>query len=199
MNLLDTKVCRKCKIEKDRKTFWKNIANSDGLHSYCKECNRLAKKDWEYKNPESKKKYLMSWIHRNKEKIVEYGKSYYLANKDKVSENVKNWRSKNKAKFVVYSRNYRKAHPERGVVDSLSRRARVKNIGGKITQKEWIDLKLFYANTCLCCRQREPNIKLTLDHVVPIRLGGENKISNSQPLCQSCNSSKGIKIIDYRI
>jgi 5-methylcytosine-specific restriction endonuclease McrA len=39
---------------------------------------------------------------------------------------------------------------------------------------------------------------LTADHIVPVELGGSSYISNIQPLCQTCNSSKGIRIIDYR-
>lgn len=71
--------------------------------------------------------------------------------------------------------------------------------GGKHTFAEWNELKKFYNHMCLCCKQQEPNIKLTEDHVVPLSLGGTNDISNIQPLCQSCNSLKWTKIIDYRI
>lgn len=36
------------------------------------------------------------------------------------------------------------------------------------------------------------------DHVVPVLFGGSNDISNIQPLCRSCNSSKGASTVDYR-
>ncbi len=35
-----TKVCVKCKQEKPLLEFHKNSRSADGLHSYCKECNR---------------------------------------------------------------------------------------------------------------------------------------------------------------
>lgn len=36
----DTKVCVKCKQEKSVLDFHKNSRSADGLHSYCKECNK---------------------------------------------------------------------------------------------------------------------------------------------------------------
>lgn len=52
-----------------------------------------------------------------------------------------------------------------------------------------------YGNVCVCCGAKG---RLTVDHVIPLCLGGSNTIDNIQPLCRSCNPSKGIKIIDYR-
>jgi hypothetical protein len=37
---MNTKVCVKCKQEKPLLDFHKNSRSADGLHSYCKECNR---------------------------------------------------------------------------------------------------------------------------------------------------------------
>lgn len=66
------------------------------------------------------------------------------------------------------------------------------------TNAEWEDLKARYGYKCLNCWRREPHIKLTIDHVVPLQLGGSGAISNIQPLCGSCNSSKGTNTYDYR-
>lgn len=55
-----------------------------------------------------------------------------------------------------------------------------------------------YGYRCLCCGQQFSS-GLTVDHVVPLALGGSNWISNIQPLCHHCNSKKHTKIIDYRV
>jgi 5-methylcytosine-specific restriction endonuclease McrA len=60
------------------------------------------------------------------------------------------------------------------------------------------ELKAHYNYTCLACHRQEPEIELTIDHIVPLSRGGTNDTSNLQPLCKSCNSGKGERIIDYR-
>lgn len=76
-------------------------------------------------------------------------------------------------------------------------RARKRNNGGILSLKEWEEIKKRYGNMCPACGDSEPNIKLTIDHIVPIVKGGKDIKDNIQPLCQSCNSRKRTKIIAY--
>jgi 5-methylcytosine-specific restriction endonuclease McrA len=51
-------------------------------------------------------------------------------------------------------------------------------------------------NRCLACSSPWD---LTLDHILPLYLGGTNDEDNLQTLCGSCNSAvKGSRVIDYR-
>jgi len=77
------------------------------------------------------------------------------------------------------------------------RRARKKGAEGSHTQKEWEDLKKKYNYTCLDCKKKEPEIKLTEDHIVPLNKNGSDNIDNIQPLCKNCNSKKYTKIVNF--
>jgi 5-methylcytosine-specific restriction endonuclease McrA len=41
------------------------------------------------------------------------------------------------------------------------------------------------------CQQCGSDEKLTVDHIIPRRLGGNDSFDNLQVLCQKCNYSKG--------
>lgn len=75
---------------------------------------------------------------------------------------------------------------------------RKKKSVGSHTLAEWKALKAQYNHTCICCKRQEPEVQLTRDHIVPLSKGGTNNIDNIQPLCQSCNSKKHRKTVDYR-
>jgi|TARA_R100000049_G_C1927448_1_gene71688 hypothetical protein len=69
---------------------------------------------------------------------------------------------------------------------------------GSHTFQEWEELKAQCNWTCLACRKREPEIKLTLDHIIPLSKGGSENIENIQPLCKNCNCQKHTKTIRYK-
>lgn len=76
-----------------------------------------------------------------------------------------------------------------------NRRALVRSAEGSFTAAEWLALCEAAFGKCLRCGLEED---LTIDHVIPLSMGGTNHISNIQPLCKFCNCMKGARHIDYR-
>jgi hypothetical protein len=67
---------------------------------------------------------------------------------------------------------------------------------GTHTKEEWEALKHVCGSACLRCGTDD--VKFVKDHITPIYQGGSDSIENLQPLCGTCNSSKGPEQIDYR-
>jgi len=116
-------------------------------------------------------------IHKGKKLTEEHKRKISVANSGKNNGSWKNGISKNRD---FYRRKYRGLKNENG---------------GFHNNGEWELLKAQYNWICPCCLKKEPLIKLTRDHIIPISKGGSDNIENIQPLCKSCNSKKHDKII----
>jgi 5-methylcytosine-specific restriction endonuclease McrA len=116
--------------------------------------------------------------------------------KEEVKKKLDEWRNKNRDRVNENRRRWLSENPEKNITYLENRRARKLANGGTITEQEWKDLCEKYGNRCLRCGRTD--VKLTLDHVIPLESGGSNTIGNAQPLCGKCNSAKGTKTIDYR-
>ena len=79
-----------------------------------------------------------------------------------------------------------------------SKRLKEARVKGTHTDEQWCAMLKFFT---LCPRCAGPFNSInppSKDHITPIHLGGSDSIENIQPLCGSCNSSKGPECIDYR-
>jgi superfamily II DNA or RNA helicase len=53
-------------------------------------------------------------------------------------------------------------------------------------------------NSCCCCgRSLGKGIKLEIDHIVPVKLGGKTELNNLQILCKTCNLVKNTQMISF--
>lgn len=197
-------LCSNCKI---------NVIDFSRSKNRCTSCldaanirnNRYMKAHPERRYTQGHKYYLF-----HKDKIIEVSKQWHKNNPIKVKEKKKRYNDSHKEKNLLYSKkyystlngiekrnNWRHNHPEKNIIWGEKRRARIKSIEGNFTKEEWISCCNKYDNKCLWCKSNDK--KLTADHVIPVVHEGTNYISNIQPLCKSCNSKKGTKIIDFRL
>lgn len=147
------------------------------------------------------RKYQLSYYHKNSEKIREAQKRRRNSNLEffQKKARVRYYSNENyRDRLRTNQRKWRKENPDKVKATWHRRRAKQRSAGDSFTPEQWALLKEHYNYTCLCCGRREPDIKLTPDHVIPLGEPGTGQISNIQPLCLSCNSAKGAKTIDYR-
>jgi ATP-dependent helicase IRC3 len=73
------------------------------------------------------------------------------------------------------------------------------NTSTELTEEEKKQVKQRDGYTCLCCdAQRGKSVKLQIDHIIPLKFGGETNLENSQTLCSLCNNHKGINELNFR-
>lgn len=216
-----SRLCLACNQENQR--IWR-VSNPEKTSQYSKKWRAAnpekaheSARVWKAANPSKRKEYRDRHYSNNKEKVLENNRKWQKDNSEKVREGNRKWAQANREKVQksrekwvlanlerainMYRKSaikWAKSNPEKRRVNEKNRRARKRGGTGKITPQEWHALKEHYNYTCLCCGKREPEILLTLDHVLPLKLGGQNVVENAQPLCMSCNCRKGVKHIDYR-
>lgn len=198
----------------------------DGYHYTCKDCHNAARRIERKANRDAINAHRRAYYRQHREAIIASVRAYRQANPERVKATNKAYYERNRElrkqaqirrsklrratqpdQVRAYYRNYyrqqKQTNPEKLRAHERKNEHRRRNrkfqAQGFHTDKEWEQLKAFYDYLCLCCRRREPDIVLTRDHVIPLVQGGTDWITNIQPLCSSCNSSKGSNVCDYRI
>lgn len=80
------------------------------------------------------------------------------------------------------------------IKQKLTHDQRLRLNGGSHTPNEWRLLCMLNGWRCARCHKQKP---LTKDHIVPVIQGGKDDITNIQPLCRECNSSKNGRAMSY--
>lgn len=150
-----------------------------------------------YTNPQ-RQEWNRAWRQAHIEHVRALNRRYYYRYVEQQRAKTRRYYRAHRIQVRGYHRAYHQARPGLRALHARNRRARERQALGTLTFQQWEALKVRYDFRCLCCQRREPEIKLTIDHVVPLCKGGTNSIENIQPLCLSCNTSKRTKIIDYR-
>ncbi len=193
----ELKVCSGCGDEKDYSCFSKNSRSKTGLQSKCKDCNR------EYRNQNRKRnlEYGKKWREANPDYMEQYHasrydqelqwrKQYYKENAETIKEYNRKYRMENSEYYREYNRKYARENVDRVALNKLKRRAKKLDNGiFLILQKE---ISAIRRSPCAMCGTGD---NISIDHIIPIARGGRHCVGNLQPLCQSCNSSKGTKLM----
>lgn len=184
-----TKICTKCKINKALEEYYKYGGHKEGRYSECKSCFNARQKEYQKsdKGKTAHAKYQKS--DKGKTTNAEYFKTG-KGRSVKAKGNAK-YRKTDKGKVTAI----RAAH---------SRRSKEKETLNDFTFPESKCILFLQGYKCANpnCESKHGRffdlLEPTLDHIYPVSKGGPLVKDNVQYLCQSCNSEKSTKYIDYR-
>lgn len=190
------KRCKSCGEMKSLVEYSRHPHTRDRLQPSCKACASAFRRQYYTENGDEIRAKARAQSHEhyvaNREKERARAAERYRKDRESILRKNQEWRKRNPDKARAINR---RTSPAKRKAIHYAWVARKKANGGTFTDAEWVALCERYDNRCLCCGEQKP---LTADHVIPLSKGGSNYITNIQPLCQSCNSSKGTKETDYR-
>lgn len=179
------KACSRCGVVKPLSDFYKSKPSA------CKQCTLTRQAEYYAANSEARIAYAKEWRQANPDKCREYHREYAERNPEQERERHRlKARRQPREKRREIEQRYAANNPEKIRMKTAVRRSRKKGNGEyKILDRE---LKKLYSSPCVFCGATGP---ITADHIIPIVKGGRHSIGNLQPLCFSCNSSKGAKLM----
>lgn len=118
----------------------------------------------------------------------------YQRSKVRKAETNSLWYQQNKESVLNRSRQWQANNPEK----IRAKRWRRRTVSKSVFSDDQTFSQKFIRDLYTECLRCGTAIDLTIDHVLPLSLGGTNTLGNYQVLCRPCNSSKGVAIVDYR-
>lgn len=210
----ETKICSKCRQPRLITDFYLD-RHRNRRRLDCRLCKMAKSIRWAKENPEKRIAHKKKWLaakfpinstrkprvristEAKKARRKDRQKRYYQDHKEQRKAYSQKWRDENR-KYHCESQVARyRDNPEQYKANGRTRRARMCSIPGSHTSEEWLSLCSSFDDRCVCCGEHKV---LTRDHVVPVsNPNSSDFICNIQPLCKSCNSSKGNHhTVDYR-
>ena len=130
---METKICKRCGIEKETSDFTKNKSKNGGLNNWCKGCTRLYNKIYYQKNAVEAKIYALKNKDKIKIRMHKYGIDYRKKNEEKIKE----------GKRIYYESYYKEASREINARNGRERRraGKINKLNKNMSLSIWRSLK----------------------------------------------------------
>jgi hypothetical protein len=161
-------LCSTCRVEKSIDFFGTNPGSKDGFRNECKDC----------RNAKTRLTYETNLSFREDESIRAV--LNYINDRDHILNRTKQWSKENPDKKVE------------------QRHRRVARLYGQIKfdlPKDFIKiLRVAQSNSCAYCSRSD--VKLTVEHMLPLSRVGKHCFANIILACTTCNFSKHNKTLE---
>jgi len=169
---------------------------------YCDPCRPLHRQEYQKEYKKTQKTLIHKRYHQTRVDVIQPPPDPHVYNRPlkrvlQVRDSVRRWRQKHPEQHRKRNSEWRSANKDKVNFMNRRRERQIRGVTGNFTWDEWEETKAKFNHTCPSCGKSEPEIKLTVDHIVPLSKGGTNYIDNIQPLCGRCNSSKFNKVVIF--
>lgn len=174
--MTDVKACTKCGTSKPKTDFCRDSRRSDGLKSWCKDCDNAANAAWYAANREKRRAVINAWNEANRDRVRATTAKWEAENPDRARERQAKWRAENREanRIIVQNR-------------------RSRENGGNLSKGLAEKLLKLQRGKCACGCNQALGDDYHLDHIMPLALGGSNTDDNIQLLRATCNMKKNAK------
>lgn len=175
------KTCNVCRLTTSLDGFYRNRAQLDGYDHACKKCKN--EQNARYSDRKG------------------YQRSYYLKNKERILDSQKARQLRDKEAYLEYRREYKKKYLKtlNGILHN--RRQSSKRRSYKSEPYNFTEILQKYDSTCILCKSKiditiawpDPR-SLTVEHIIPLALGGTDTADNVAPAHFHCNIANSASI-----
>lgn len=178
------KECTLCNVSKPLEEFNRKKSSKDGRRARCRDCEKKLDKE-RRATPEYQAMKRAYW---DTDRYKALRAAEYQRNRETI-----------RAAQAEYRKKYRQ-RPEVVEARRVENHNRRNRLSGTLPKDCLAQLIEKFGERCMNPNCTTTDAPLTIDHVVPVSMGGDNSMSNVQILCARCNESKGNRSeADYRI
>lgn len=194
---LEMRKCKTCGQEKPLSVDFFRIYLRAGrryMDYQCRRCDNARTKEWYRKNADRSRAQDRQQYWADPEKArAKALDEYHQNNAERLAQRAARRAGTSgdlvRALDAAAARRWRAAHPLEAQIGPSKRRALKRSVQVEpITQKQLNELLAKQKGKCAICKQKLKNKHL--DHIKPLKLGGEHGLKNFQYLCPRCNLSK---------
>lgn len=195
--MTNTKACSRCKQILPVGAFNKKASAKDGLNSACRDCSNAMKRNMTPEQRDRKNAKNRKYRAENPEAVRATNHQQYLNKREERIAKATKYVEDHLDQHKLYIKNNRHKHRVKVNASARKRRGRMKqNKSFYISPKEE---QAFYLQPCFACKKYFPGL-MTVEHLIPVELNGDDGIGNLVTLCKSCNSSKQHKTwMEWRV
>jgi 5-methylcytosine-specific restriction endonuclease McrA len=175
---------------------------------------RAVKNAWNAKHRDQKAAYdreyrlknqdeIAAWSRthylQNREQVLDQQREYYRANSEAIKKRTRKWAKANPEKVRAYKQAWVKKNREKvnkaGREGVARRKARLLQVGGSLSRRDWDRLVLRFEGRCAYCG--EP--ATSQDHVIPLSRGGRAHDRQRSSSVQALQQPEGKTLADRMV